>query len=76
MSIDLKMELAKQEYVKAINEINDKYEIPISIVEILLAAILNEVSIMKNNKIAQEMEEQVKKQDENNEEKEEKSENK
>lgn len=47
MSIDFKTELAKQEYVKAINEINNKYELPFTIVEMLLSGILNEVHNMK-----------------------------
>ena len=57
MSIDLKIELAKQEYVNAINEINNKYELPISIVEIILNEINNEVHNMKIIKIQKEREE-------------------
>ena len=47
MSIDLKIELAKNEYVNSINEINKKYELPLSIIEIILSGICNEVSRMK-----------------------------
>lgn len=57
MSIDLKMEIAKQEYVNTINEINKKYELPISIVEIILSGIFNEVHNMKIVQIQKEQEE-------------------
>ena len=57
MSIDLKMELAKQEYVNAINEINQKYELPLSIVEIILNGISSEVHTMKVLQIQKEQEE-------------------
>lgn len=57
MSIDLKMEIAKQEYVNTINEINNKYELPISIVEIILSGIFNEVHNMKIAQIQKEQEE-------------------
>lgn len=60
MSIDLKMELAKQEYVDAINKINEKYELPISIIEIILNGICNEVHNMKITQIQQEQEELAK----------------
>lgn len=61
MSIDLKIELAKQEYVDAINSINNKYELPLTIVEILLSSILNEVHNMKVAQIQKEQEELEKK---------------
>lgn len=54
MSIELKTELAKEEYVNAINEINKKYDLPLTIVELLLSGILNEVSIMKKAKVEKE----------------------
>ena len=57
MSIDLKIEMAKDEYVNAINEINNKYELPLTVIEVLLNAILNEVANMKNINIAKEKEE-------------------
>ena len=57
MSIDLKMELAKQEYVNAINEINSKYELPLSIIEVILNGICNEVHNMKIMQIQKEQEE-------------------
>ena len=47
VSFDLKLELAKNEYVNSINEINKKYELPLSIIEIILSGICNEVSRMK-----------------------------
>lgn len=57
MSIDLKMELAKQGYVNAINEINQKYELPLSIIEVILNGICNEVHNMKIMQIQKEQEE-------------------
>ena len=60
MSIDLKMELAKQEYVDAINKINEKYELPISIIGIILNGICNEVHNMKITQIQQEQQELAK----------------
>lgn len=54
MSLDYKTDLAKQEYVDAINSINEKYDLPLTIVEILLNAILLEVSNMKIAKIQEE----------------------
>lgn len=56
MSEDLKIELAKEEYVDAINKISNKYELPLTIIEILLNAILNEVANMKAINITQERE--------------------
>lgn len=51
MSIDFKTELAKNEYVNVINEINKKYDLPLIIVEIILQGILSEVSNMKAERI-------------------------
>ena len=56
MSMDLKIELAKDEYVNAINEISNKYELPLTIIEVLLNGILNEVANMKAINITQERE--------------------
>lgn len=56
MSEDLKIELAKEEYVDAINEISNKYELPLTIIEILLNGILNEVANMKAINITKERE--------------------
>ena len=56
MSEDLKIEMAKEEFVNAINEISNKYELPLTIIEILLNAILNEVANMKAINITQERE--------------------
>lgn len=61
MSIDLKIELAKQEYVNTINEINKKYDLPFTIVEMLLSGILNEVHNIKITQIEKEREELEKK---------------
>lgn len=61
MSIDLKIEKAKQEYVNTINEINNKYELPFTIVEMLLSGILNEVHNIKITQIEKEQEELEKK---------------
>ena len=70
MSIDLRMEMAKQEYVEAINNINEKYELPLSIVEILLTGISTEVHNMKIMSIQKEQQELLEKEKEaeNNEE--------
>lgn len=56
MSMDLKIEMAKEEFVNAINEISNKYELPLTIIEILLNAILNEVANMKAINITKERE--------------------
>ncbi len=61
MSIDLKIEKAKQEYVNTINEINKKYDLPFTIVEMLLSGILNEVHNIKITQIEKEREELEKK---------------
>ena len=61
MSIDLKLELAKEEYVNSINEINKKYDLPLSFVELILQGILVEVSNMKTEKILKEKSDLVKK---------------
>lgn len=61
MSIDLKVEKAKQEYVNTINEINKKYDLPFTIVEMLLSGILNEVHNIKIIQIEKEREELEKK---------------
>lgn len=61
MSIDLKIEKAKQEYVNTINEINKKYDLPFTIVEMLLSGILNEVHNIKITQIEKEQEELEKK---------------
>ncbi|HAB66602.1 MAG TPA: hypothetical protein DCE23_04460 [Firmicutes bacterium] len=55
MSIDTKLELAKQEYVNAINKINTKYGIPLCLAEILLGGILQEVINVKNNNVSAEL---------------------
>lgn len=54
MSTDLKLELAKEEYVNSINEINKKYDLPLSFVELILQGILVEVSNIKTKKILKE----------------------
>lgn len=54
MSMDLKLELAKEEYVNSINEINKKYDLPLSFVELILQGILIEVSNIKTEKILKE----------------------
>ena len=56
MSMDLKIELAKEEYVNAINEISNKYKLPLTIIEVLLNGILNEVANMKAINITKERE--------------------
>ena len=63
--MDLKIEMAKEEFVNAINEISNKYELPLTIIEILLNGILNEVTNMKTINIAKEKE-KIKEESENN----------
>ena len=65
MSMDLKIELAKDEYVNAINEISNKCDLPLTIIEVLLNAILNEVTNMKTINIAKEKE-KIKEESDNN----------
>ena len=65
MSMDLKIELAKDEYVNAINEISNKYDLPLTIIEVLLNAILNEVTNMKTINIDKEKE-KIKEESDNN----------
>lgn len=65
MSMDLKIEMAKEEFVNAINEISNKYGLPLTIIEILLNGILNEVANMKAINIAKERE-KIKEESENN----------
>ena len=65
MSMDLKIEMAKEEFVNAINEISNKYELPLTIIEILLNAILNEVANMKAINITKERE-KIKEESEHN----------
>ena len=47
MSMDLKIEMAKDEYVNAINEINNKYDLPLTITALILNNILIEVERVK-----------------------------
>lgn len=65
MSMDLKLELAKEEYVNSINEINKKYDLPLSFVELILQGILVEVSNIKTEKILKEKSDLEKKENSN-----------
>ena len=47
MSKDLKIEIAKEKIVDAINQINAEYELPLLILELILNSISNEVSNMR-----------------------------
>ena len=67
MSEDLKIELAKDEMVKGINLVINKYDLPISFTELILSGILTEVSMLKKQKIEQDMEEYKKQQEEKKE---------
>lgn len=55
MSIDLKIDLAKQEYVNAINSINNKYDLEASLVEIIMKDLLSQVSAFKQAKIEKDL---------------------
>lgn len=48
---NLKIELAKQDYVKAINEVTNRYNIPITVLETILGQIHSEVYKMKIQQI-------------------------
>lgn len=67
MSEDLKIELAKDEMVKGINLVINKYDLPISFTELILSGILTEVSMLKKQKLQQDMEEYKKQQEEKKE---------
>ena len=67
MSEDLKIELAKDEMVKGINLVINKYDLPISFTELILSGILTEVSMLKKQKLEQDMEEYKKQQEEKKE---------
>lgn len=54
ISLDLRIELAKNEYVSEINKINEKYELPLSLVEMILGGICNEVHVMKVSQLEKE----------------------
>lgn len=54
MSLDLAINLATEDYIKTINEINKKYNLPLSVIEIILRDILTEVSNSKMVQINQE----------------------
>lgn len=47
MNLTLKMEKAKTDYVNAINEVTQKYDLDICLVEILIGAIYNETLRLK-----------------------------
>lgn len=47
MSKDLKIEIAKEKIVDAINQINTEYELPLLILELILNSISNEVRNMR-----------------------------
>lgn len=47
MNLTLKMEKAKNDYVNAINEITQKYDLDICLVEIIIGAIYNEILRLK-----------------------------
>lgn len=47
MNLTLKMEKAKNDYVNAINEITQKYDLDICLVEIIIGAIYNETLRLK-----------------------------
>lgn len=47
MNLTLKMEKAKTDYVNAINEVTQKYDLDICLVEILIGGIYNETLRLK-----------------------------
>lgn len=54
MSLDLAINLATEEYIKSINEITKKYNLPLSAIEIILRDILDQVIKTKTDQINQE----------------------
>lgn len=58
MSLTLKMEKAKQEYIEAINEITKKYDLDICLVEIEIGAIYNEILRLKQNELQKALKEE------------------
>ena len=68
MNLTLKMEKAKTDYVNAINEITQKYDLDICLVEILIGAIYNETLRLKQVVLQKAIEKENKKKESDNNE--------
>lgn len=68
MNLTLKMEKAKTDYVNAINEITQKYDLDICLVEILIGAIYNETLRLKQVALQEATEKENKKEESDNNE--------
>ena len=68
MNLTLKMEKAKADYVNAINEVTQKYDLDICLVEILIGAIYNETLRLKQVSLQGAIEKENKKKESDNNE--------
>lgn len=68
MNLTLKMEKAKIDYVNAINEITQKYDLDICLVEILIGAIYNETLRLKQVTLQEAIEKENKEKESDNNE--------
>lgn len=68
MNLTLKMEKAKNDYVNAINEITQKYDLDICLVEILIGAIYNETLRLKQVALQEAIEKENKEKESDNNE--------
>lgn len=66
MNLTLKMEKAKNDYVNAINEITQKYDLDICLVEIIIGAIYNETLRLKQVALQEAIEKENKEKDSDN----------
>lgn len=68
MNLTLKMEKAKNDYVNVINEITQKYDLDICLVEILIGAIYNEILRLKQVALQEAIEKENKEKESDNNE--------
>ena len=68
MNLTLKMENAKTDYVNAINEVTQKYDLDICLVEILIGGIYNETLRLKQVALQEAIEKENKKKESDNNE--------
>ncbi len=60
-TIDVAMELSKNEIVSSINEICQRNNLPLCLLHIILSNILNEVDLMSNKELEKNMNNYIKK---------------
>lgn len=68
MNLTLKMEKAKTDYVNAINEVTQKYDLDICLVEIIIGAIYNETLRLKQVTLQEAIEKENKEKESDNNE--------